>query len=90
MNRKRVELARMWARSLLAIAGAAISVPVFLFIAAPRFTGGMGGNRTDAAFLLSDLPIVIGVGGLIFGLAWMWRMYKAPTKYTDSALWRLP
>jgi glutamate N-acetyltransferase/amino-acid N-acetyltransferase len=59
----------MWARGLLAIAGAAISVPVFLFIAAPRFTGGMGGNRTGAAVLLSDLPIVIGERARIVGVA---------------------
>ena len=29
----------------------------------------------------------IGIGGVMFGLAWMWRIYKAPTKY-EGAHWR--
>jgi hypothetical protein len=32
--------------------------------------------------------MAIGIGGVIFGLAWMWRIYKAPTKYEDRAHWR--
>jgi hypothetical protein len=29
----------------------------------------------------------IGVAGALFGLAWMWKIYKGPTKY-EGARWR--
>ena len=29
----------------------------------------------------------IGIAGVLFGLAWIWRIYRAPTK-NDEALWR--
>jgi hypothetical protein len=31
--------------------------------------------------------MAVGIGGVIFGLAWMWRLYKAPMKY-EGARWR--
>ena len=87
MNWERVESVRWWARSLLVIAGILIVTPVFLWVSAPRFIGGMDTDRTAADILISDLPTVIGFAGMFFGLAWMWRIYRAPTK-SDGALWR--
>jgi hypothetical protein len=89
MNRERVRRARWWARSLLGIAGLAIAVPVFLGIASPRFVDPtFGPPPPPEVILLSALVSVIGIGGVIFGLVWMWRIYRGPTQYNDRALWR--
>ena len=87
MNWERVESVRWWARSLLVIAGIMIVTPVFLWVSAPRFIGGMDTDRTAADMLTSDLPMAIGFAGMFLGLAWMWRIYRAPTK-NDGAIWR--
>ena len=83
MNWERVESVRWWARSLLVIAGLLIVAPVFLWISAPAFT-------YDAPEpTLAGIPIfVFGYAGMLCGLVWMWRIYKAPTRYEDRALWR--
>jgi hypothetical protein len=89
MNWERVRRARWWARSLLVIAGLAVAVPVFLGIASPRFLDPtFGPPPPPEVVFLSALVFVIGIGGVIFGLAWMWRIYRAPTQYRDHALWR--
>ena len=83
MNWDRVDRARTLARGLLCVGGFAVVLPVFLWIAAPSFSeptfGGPPPDRT--------LVYAIGTGGLIFGVAWMWRIYRGPTK-NDEALWR--
>ena len=87
MNWERVESVRWWARSLLVIAGILIVSPVVLWVSEPAFTGGLY-ESTVAGFPISLLPAAIGFAGMLFGLAWMWRIYKAPTKYEVGAHWR--
>ena len=84
MNWKRVTRARRIARLLLAFAVLLAVYPLFLWIA---------GGLTDPSFgptppmWLMLLPYGIGTAGVLFGLAWMWRIYKAPTK-DEGARWR--
>ena len=87
MNWERVESVRWWARSLLVIAGILIVTPVFLWVSAPGFSYGSSRERTLAGISILDLPTVIGFAGMFFGLAWMWRIYRAPMK-SGGALWR--
>jgi hypothetical protein len=88
MDWHRISVARARAKGMFMIAGFAILMPVLLWIAGPRFSGGAsGGPRVEAGFPISDLLTAIGIGGVLFGLAWMWRIFKAPTKY-DGAIWR--
>jgi hypothetical protein len=86
MNWERVESVRWWGRSLLVIAGIVIVSPAFLWVSAPAQIGGLY-EPTVAGFPISALPTAIGFAGMFFGLAWMWRIYRAPTK-SDRALWR--
>ena len=86
MDWDRIESARRWARSLFVIAGFAIAVPVLLWIAAPRFSDPTFGPQPPLWATLG--PTAFGIGGVIFGLSWMWRIYKGPTRYEDRALWR--
>ena len=83
MNWKRVAWARRLAKILMAVGVFAVALPVFVLIAAPRFADPMFGGQLETPWGL----YAIGIGGLIFGLVWMWRIYKAPTKH-DEALWR--
>jgi hypothetical protein len=87
MNWDRIDRARAHARGLLWVAAFAIGTPAFLWVVAPNVTWG-GSNRTETVGpSMVDLLTVIGIGGVIFGLAWMWRIYKAPTKH-EGAHWR--
>ena len=83
MNWERVESVRWWARSLLVIAGILIVSPVVPWVTAPAFT-------YDAPEpTIAGIPIaVFGYAGMFIGLAWMWRIYKAPTKFEVGAHWR--
>jgi hypothetical protein len=82
MNWERVEAVRWWARSLLVIASIVIVAPVFLWITAPAFTHDAPGPT------IAGVPIeVYGYAGMLFGMAWMWRIYRAPTK-AETARWR--
>jgi hypothetical protein len=85
MNWDRVDAARRRGRALFAIAGFAIFIAVLLLIGAPSFTDPSFGPPQPAWSTL--LTIGIGIAGVLFGLASMWRIYKAPTKYA-SATWR--
>ena len=85
MNWERVAAARRRARRLFWVAAFAIVLPVIVWIAAPRWSDPSFGPPPPSWATL--LPMAIGIGGIIFGFAWMWRIYKAPTKY-DGALWR--
>ena len=88
MNWERVESVRWWGRSLLVIAAIAIVTPVFLWVSAPGFTYGGSRGPNVAGISISDLATVIGFAGMFLGLAWMWRIYRAPANYEDRALWR--
>jgi len=83
----RVGVARARARGLFLVAGFSILVAVLLLVAGPFHDPWIGRNRVES-FGVGDLPMWIGIAGVAFGLAWMWRIYKAPTKYEDRALWR--
>jgi len=86
MDWDRVLVARRSARSLFGVAALAIFVTVLVTVAGPFHDPWIGSNRVQS-FGVGDLPMWIGIAGVIFGLAWMWRLYRAPTKY-ESARWR--
>ena len=86
MNWDRVAAARHRARSLFLVAGFAILVTVLLTVVGPFHDPWIGSNRVQS-FGVGDLSMWIGIAGVLFGLAWMWRIYKAPTKY-EGARWR--
>ena len=88
MNWERIESVRWWGRSLLVIGGIAIPTPAFLWVSAPAFTYGGSRGPTIAGIPVEVLPTLVGFAGMFLGLAWMWRIYKAPTKYEDRANWR--
>ena len=82
MNWERVRTARQRGRALLLLGGMLFVVPVLLgwFVPAEPMFGYVRPPWWD-------LPKAIGFFGMLFGLAWMWRIYKAPTKY-EGACWR--
>jgi hypothetical protein len=86
MDWDRIEWARRWARSQFVIAGFAIFLCLLVWIAAPGFTEPTFGPGLPLWTTLG--PTAIGIAGVIFGLIWMWRIYKGPTRYEDRALWR--
>jgi hypothetical protein len=83
MNWERVDAARRRGRALLAVAGFAIVVAVLLLIRPPG-EPSFGPEPPLASILI---PRAIGIAGVLFGLAWMCRLYKAPTKH-EGAHWR--
>ena len=102
MNWERIDSARRWARFLLAISVLAIAVIAFAAVAAPAFTGPMFGcaptvltisgivTNCDGGAMgipLDMIPGAVGALGVLVGLAWMWRIYRAPTRF-DPAHWR--
>jgi hypothetical protein len=56
---------------------------VMIELAAQMIPDGLHLSR----FVTPTVLTAIGIGGVIFGLAWMWRIYKAPTRY-EGAHWR--
>ena len=88
MNWDRVEAARTRGRSLFAVAGLAIMVTGLLLGAGPNSTEPMFCCRqTETGIPATTLVYGIGVAGVLFGLAWMWRLYRAPTRF-EGAHWR--
>ena len=92
MDWERVDSARRRARVILAIPWLAICFVVFAWIAAPAFTEpSYGGNRAQPAVVLgipfSAVPLVVGALGFAFGYVWMWKLYRAPTRF-EGAHWR--
>ena len=70
------------------VAGFAIMLAALTFIARPIGPTPMFSYEpTFEGIRISHLLTAIGIGGVIFGLAWMWRIYKAPTK-VESPRWR--
>ena len=82
MNWKRVAAARAAAQTMLLFAGLLMYFALSGFIAAPAFTG------PDHVPSIAGIPItLLGVGGMLVGLGWMWRIYRAPTRF-EGAHWR--
>jgi hypothetical protein len=75
---------RRVARALLVIAVVLVALAIFVWVAAPAF---MGGEPEVAGIPTSTLSMVIGAIVALVGLVWMWRIYKAPTRF-ESARWR--
>ena len=86
MKWDRVHVARRSARSLLAVGVLATIFAVLWLVAAPR-DPTFGPPPPPEQILWSFLVTAIGIAGVLFGLAWMWRLYKAPTK-DEGAHWR--
>ena len=88
MDWHRVDVARRSARSILAIGVLATMFAALVLIATPNWwepTFGFAPSGEQVVW--SALSSVVGIGGVMFGLTWMWRIYRAPTK-SDEALWR--
>jgi hypothetical protein len=86
MDWDRVHAARRLARSVFAVAWIAIVLAVpFASIGPgdPMFGFIPSAEQVLFSWLLSG----IGIGGVVFGLVWMWRIYRAPTR-VDSPRWR--
>ena len=82
MNWERVESSRWWGRALLVTAVLLIFSSLFMLVEAPNFTY----DAPEPS--VAGIPIAFfGYAGMFFGLAWMWRIYRAPTK-VEGAHWR--
>ena len=90
MNWERVNSARGRSKALLIVATLLVVFPILSFVAAPMGPTPMFGFELKVAGIpFSWLSLAIGflgTVGMLFGLAWMWRIYRAPTK-DDGALW---
>ena len=99
MDWQRVATARATARTLLAVPSLVIAFLLFAGVSspigpAPTFgptvvltMTGIESSRDADGIPIGMIPQAVGVLGLLIGLAWMWRIYRAPTK-SDGALWR--
>jgi uncharacterized membrane protein len=99
MDWDRVGAARARARFLLAIPWIAFAFLAFAWLAAPSFTepsfgptlvltlSGIQTSRGATGIPIDAVPLVVGVFGMLFGFAWMWKLYRAPTK-SEGAHWR--
>ena len=89
MNWKRVQASREAARGLLALAVTLIVLAVFLAFTAPLSRGGLFHREpeTIASIPISTSVFGVALGAMLIGLAWMWRIYRAPSRY-DRAIWR--
>ena len=86
MDWERVGAARRRARIVLIVTGVILAVPALLWLAQPEFAGGPPeGAATFPPVALAVLGI--GLAGILIGAAWMWRIYRAPTR-DDEARWR--
>ena len=90
MDWDRIENARNRARSIFAVTFVVIALVMFVASTpgsqAPnpmfgRLTPGVMGIPIDT------LTVAVGVFGVLVGLTWMWRIYRAPTK-VEGAHWR--
>jgi hypothetical protein len=88
MDWDRVESARRWGRLMLGIPWFALGLVVLLWVAAPAspFLGNRPDNAGGLLGLIDILPAV-GVLGWLTGYVWMWKLYRAPTKF-EGAHWR--
>jgi len=90
MDWDRIENARNRARSIFAITFVAIALVVFAASTPGSHPPSPMFGRTGPGVLgipFSFLTLAVGVFGVLVGLAWMWRIYRAPTK-VEGAHWR--
>ena len=82
MNWERVAAARDMAKAMLLFAGILIFLAAIGQTAQPAFTG------PDHVPTIRGIPIsFLAFGGMLVGLGWMWRIYRAPTRF-EGAHWR--
>ena len=90
MDWDRIENARNRARSIFAITFVVIALVVFA-ASSPRShgSGPMVGQPGPGVMGIpfTTLTLAVGVLGVLVGLTWMWRIYRAPTK-VEGAHWR--
>lgn len=70
------------ARLMIAMAVSAIGAAAYLYVAAPGFMGG-GIEPSLGSYAIYGLALV----GVVGGLAWMIRIYRADPE-PDQAAWR--
>ena len=90
MDWDRIENARNRARSIFAITFVVIALVVFAASTPDSQGPSPMFDRQGPGVLgipFSTLTLAVGVFGVLVGLAWMWRIYRAPTK-VDGAHWR--
>jgi hypothetical protein len=88
MDWDRIENARNRARSIFAISFLAIAIVLFAGVSAPHGPTPRFGYTIDVLGIpIEALPLLVGASGVLVGLAWMWRIYRAPTK-VEGAHWR--
>ena len=99
MNWERIESARNKARFLLALPWLVIAFLAFAgvsFFAEPTFgwsppvltMSGIESSRGGATtgIPIDHLSLAVGVFGMLIGFAWMWRIYRAPTRVEGAPL----
>jgi hypothetical protein len=89
MDWERVASARRWGRLMLGIPWLALGFVVFFWVAAPS-QQWQGSNRPDNAgglLGLIDHVTLVGALGFVSGYVWMWKLYRAPTRF-EGAHWR--
>ena len=87
MDWDRIETARNRARFMLAIPWLVIAFLAFAEASAPPGPSPMYANHIGVLGIPIDtIPLAVGVLGLLIGYAWMWRIYRAPTK-VEGAHW---
>ena len=89
MDWDRVGGARRLARTILAIAVVATIFAAFSLMTSsdPMFGGPRSIDSNREPITMPWLLEVVGFVAALVGLAWMWRIYRAPTK-NDEAVWR--
>ena len=94
MNWERIEAARARARFMLAIPWFVIAFLVLVPTSEPSFgptlvltISGFQASPRAAGIPIDAVALVAGVFGMLIGLAWMWRIYRAPTR-VEGANWR--
>ena len=90
MDWDRIESARNGARSIFVIAFLAIALVAFAASAPDSQGPGLMFDGSGPGVLgipFSTLTLAVGVFGVLVGLTWMWRIYRAPTK-VEGAHWQ--
>ena len=96
MNWERIESARARARFLLAIPVLCHRLSpsrsnVGAFLHGPDGSlvtiSGLDSSRGATGIPVDAIPLAVRVFGMLIGFAWMWRIYRAPTR-VEGANWR--
>ena len=87
MDWERIESARTTARFVVAIPRLAMASLALLEISRPASTGPDRPGPDVLGIPFSTLTLAVGAFGVLIGFAWMWRIYREPTRY-EGAHWR--